>query len=51
MRPSATLPSFRSDLFWDVQLEAFHTVLAVEMGLRDLTLVTEIARAQSHYSS
>ena len=29
----------KSDLLWSVQLEAFHRVIAVEMGLRDLTLV------------
>ena len=28
-----------SDLLWSVQLEAFHHVVAVEMGLRGLTLV------------
>ena len=32
-------PRPTSDLLWSVQLEAFHHVVAVEMGLRDLTLV------------
>lgn len=27
------------ELLWDVQVEAFHRVLSVEMGLRDITLV------------
>jgi len=29
----------RSELLWDKQIEAFHQVLAVEMGLKNLTLV------------